>query len=314
MSVRSTGLSLSEAEIAELIAETVRAAPEPLPVGKIRAVLLPRCAVPEPILGETLEKLVADGHLHRFSPYRGEGARYWGGSIDAYAAKVIERELQGAPLSAAALEKKIASRLADNAPADRRRILDELVNSGIVTQLPQQPGERTLLFSAKVPDTAVALRPLVEDFAAKFAVQVARLEALGIDQSACYAALETLLDEMLFADAESGVATKPSVDVTATTAVPSAGNDLGTTILQEITVASKQQRHGGLISIRELRQAVGAQAPRKDAFDLAVLQLARDGKVWLYRHDYAASLSDGERQALVKDPQGNYYNGVSLRR
>jgi hypothetical protein len=47
---------------------------------------------------------------------------------------------------------------------------------------------------------------------------------------------------------------------------------------------------------------------------MAVLRLAREAKVWLYRHDYAASLAEAERQVLVKDLQGNYYNGISLRR
>jgi hypothetical protein len=68
---------------------------------------------------------------------------------------------------------------------------------------------------------------------------------------------------------------------------------------------------GALVGARDLRRAVRMQ---KTQFDRAVLELARQGRLSLHRHDYPASLSAAEREELVTDGSGSYYVGMALRR
>lgn len=67
---------------------------------------------------------------------------------------------------------------------------------------------------------------------------------------------------------------------------------------------------GALVSARELRQAARLE---KALFDRTVLDLARQGRLALHRHDYPTSLSFPERDELVTDGQGAYYVGMALR-
>jgi hypothetical protein len=67
---------------------------------------------------------------------------------------------------------------------------------------------------------------------------------------------------------------------------------------------------GALIGARDLRREAQLE---KQHFDQAVLELARQGKVSLHRHDYPTGLTESEREDLVYDGAGNYYVGVALR-
>jgi hypothetical protein len=51
----------------------------------------------------------------------------------------------------------------------------------------------------------------------------------------------------------------------------------------------------------------------KQLFDRAVLELARQGRLSLHRHDFPSSLSPAERDELVTDGAGAYYVGMALR-
>lgn len=67
---------------------------------------------------------------------------------------------------------------------------------------------------------------------------------------------------------------------------------------------------GALVVTRDLRRAAGLE---KSRFDQAVLDLARQGRLSLHRHDYPASLTSTERDELVTDGNGTYFVGVALR-
>jgi hypothetical protein len=68
---------------------------------------------------------------------------------------------------------------------------------------------------------------------------------------------------------------------------------------------------GALVVSRDLRRAARLE---KETFDRTVLDLARQGRLSLHRHDYPASLTAAERDDLVTDGAGTYYVGVALRR
>ena len=73
---------------------------------------------------------------------------------------------------------------------------------------------------------------------------------------------------------------------------------------------STKGKPGGL-SIPHLRDEIEASKPE---FDNAVLDLYKDGKVFLDKHDRPDILTEAERNALVPDGQGDYYNGITERK
>ncbi|MBS0263612.1 MAG: hypothetical protein JSS02_16845 [Planctomycetes bacterium] len=67
---------------------------------------------------------------------------------------------------------------------------------------------------------------------------------------------------------------------------------------------------GAVVAARDLRPASGLD---KVTFDRAVLDLARQGRLSLHRHDFVASLTSAARDELVTDGAGTYYVGMALR-
>lgn len=92
----------------------------------------------------------------------------------------------------------------------------------------------------------------------------------------------------------------------ARSASPAPSADLEALIRQIEPGASQ----GALVGIRDLRRIAGIS---KSDFDSMLLELSRQGRVSLHRHDYPASLTTDERNDLVVDGQGTYYVGVALR-
>jgi hypothetical protein len=67
-----------------------------------------------------------------------------------------------------------------------------------------------------------------------------------------------------------------------------------------------------LLSVRTLRELL--QSLDKSRFDGAVLRLFRAGEIDLHHHDFPSSLSEVERNKLVRNEQGIHYVGVAFRR
>jgi len=78
-------------------------------------------------------------------------------------------------------------------------------------------------------------------------------------------------------------------------------------ILEAITRVQPSGQRRALVSVRELRRSVSLP---KNVFDRAVLSLALQGKVALHHHDFPSSLSQDERDELVRDQEGTYYVGI----
>jgi len=67
---------------------------------------------------------------------------------------------------------------------------------------------------------------------------------------------------------------------------------------------------GALLPVRELRARAGLG---KQDFDSAALDLSQEGLLVLHHHDHAATLSEAEQSALVRDGRGQHYVGIALR-
>lgn len=66
-------------------------------------------------------------------------------------------------------------------------------------------------------------------------------------------------------------------------------------------------------SVTRLRRRVAGFGWTKEEFDLAALELLRQGRVYMAPHDHPWRLPDEERNALVSDGRGNFYVSISSR-
>lgn len=62
-----------------------------------------------------------------------------------------------------------------------------------------------------------------------------------------------------------------------------------------------------------LRERPALRGLTKEEFDRAALELFRQGRIYMARHDHALRLPEEERRRLVADGEGNYYVSVTAR-
>ena len=300
-----------DSEVAVGAREVLEKAPDPLSTHQIGVRLRSRYALSE---GDIMALLAGEVALGRAFLYgSAEAPRYWWGDDDAYAQTLMQRQLAQKPLTAVGLHKHVAARIPAYPLAGVMRLLEQLVREGRAHRLPGRPRERASRFSAVPPDPKDSLQTCVAGFLQGLDREVVRLEAIGIATTRSYAAArELLLGHPLFGGPchgpPNGTGPGPCSESRTLT-----GSMLEDHILEVLRGQSRARRHGGLVAVRDLREAIGDRCPDKVAFDAALGGLARSDRVWLYRHDFPASLSPAERAGMVVDDQGNYYNGVSLR-
>lgn len=71
---------------------------------------------------------------------------------------------------------------------------------------------------------------------------------------------------------------------------------------------------GAAVSVPRLREALIAELPRKGDFDAAILALADRGILELQTHAWPARLNERERELLVENGRGGWFDQVSLRK
>lgn len=216
------------------------------------------------------------------------------------------------PLTAAALHKRLRRRFPALTEPELFACLEALIEAGRIHLWPLLPGARVPRYGALAPDPKDYLRAPVRVAFAALEHEVQRLTTLGLKHERVLAAARELIEESsLFTGVRGPKAMDDGNDAPASNALY--GEALDRSLLEEIGRLGETQRHGGLVSIRELRHALVPRLPDPRSFDGALLALARRGAVWLYKHDFPAGLTEAERSGMVSDGQGNYYNGVSLK-
>ena len=293
--------------IATALLSLLAASPDPLPLSKLKAGLRKR----HDLSVQELEALVAShlglGTVFRYPPFRGEGYRYWDRDRGHYLDTLIERELHAAALPIHTLRGRVARRLGDASEAEVRERIEGLLRVGRLHELPRGPGSRSARLSAKPPDPKDYLSGTIQRLVQAIEEESLRLAAFGVPCAATFAAARILLEESVLYGRPAADGASRSVD----SAVAEQG--LEHQILEQLRRLSADLRHGGLVSTRELRGTQPRFTHEHAAFDQALLRLAKDGRVWLFRHDFPASLSESERKAMVTDGRGNYYNGISFK-
>lgn len=303
----SDAATTDRSDIATAILSLLAASPDPLPVSKLKTGLRKRHDLP----AEELEALVAShlglGTVFRYSPLRGEGFRYWDRDRGHYLDTIIERELRDAALSVHTLRGRVARRLGDASETELRERVERLLRVGRLHELPRVAGNRAARLSTKPPDPKAYLSGIVQRLVHAIEEESLRLAAFGVPCAATFAAARALLERSVLYGPPAADGVPPHVDSAVTE------QDLEHQILEQLRRLSADLRHGGLVSTRELRGTQPRFAHEHAAFDRALLRLAKDGRVWLFRHDFPASLTEAERKAMVTDGRGNYYNGISFK-
>lgn len=297
------------AAIEAAVLERLRAAPEPAALGKIQQALPKKPQVARESVARALEELVEQGRAFLFAPYRGKDVRYWDRGHDEYARQVIREALAKKPRTATELDKTLQKPLADWNASQRRAAAQQFAAQGGIYQLPPLPGGKTVRYGLTRPDPADYLRTAMGRFLKAEASVRKLLAPLGISPEEVRTAAERLLGGKT---PERGARVESPV----VAAVPTAPEDAGAereAVLQKIRELARDPRLGGFVSLPDLRREMRSRVADKERFDQIVCELASRQVVELYPHDYPASLPEEERNHLVADGRGAFYNGVSLR-
>ena len=303
----SDAANADRSDIATAILSLLAASSDPLPMSKLKAGLRKRHDLPAEELGALVASHVVLGTVFRYAPLRGEGFRYWDRDRGHYLDTLIERELREAALPIHTLRGRVVRRLGDASETELRERIEGLLRVGRLHELPRVAGNRAARLSAKPPDPKDYLSGLIERLVHAIEEESLRLAAFGVPCAATFAAARTLLEESVLYGRPAPDGVSPHVDSAVTE------QDLEHQISEQLRRLSADLRHGGLVSTRELRGTQARFAHEHAAFDRALLRLAKDGRVWLFRHDFPASLTEAERKAMVTDGRGNYYNGISFK-
>ncbi len=251
---------------------------QPLNVTKL-ANAIPKSAVKsKKDLREILQELVQSGQICR---RQGRSSVYWLPSLEDQASAKILEALSEIPMTRTDLEKKLKSLLSGWPRPMRDEMLARLIRERRVYQSPPLTGKAKLL----------SVRPeLTPQDYIKVALRLvaARLKPQGFTAEQAFAVAQDLLRREVNAH-------KPSVQ------------------LERMIQLKLAAANGALLSLSELRRSLAAEIPGGTAFDQAVLRLAESGRVALRHHDHPGALSQEEREAFVRDEQGNYYIGAVLR-
>ncbi len=262
--------------------------------------LLRRLVVPlkftEIELTQILDGAVTEGKLHAIPPASSKGKpRYWRRDALTFGRLEIIKALNDkGPQSESAL-KKAAKGLGDG---DVRQIIQTAIAASEIWRHPPIGKSKRELFGTKPP----APEPYLRATGDQLVKVVAQLVLANVPQDQLRRALVQLVEAtgISFGSAALSAPVKPALPLDA------APIDL----IGLIRHIEPRADRGALVGSRDLRRAAKLE---KQSFDRSVLELARQGRLSLHRHDYATSLSPAERDELVTDGAGTYYVGMALR-
>lgn len=303
-------------ELTEVVLETLRRSASPLSPSQIEQQLGKRFRRPRAELETLLASLVETGSVSRFSRLRGSW-RFWTQPIEEYIDAELRRVMADRPKTRSDVLKAVKKRL-EGVSEDRiGERIRELAKAGVLQEWPTVLGGRSRLFSARQvePDFYVgdALSKLIE-----------KLSKAGLSSQAVLEAARTEIERQVTrqtgipADEPASIPSdepKPSDDSAGPqTEAADFSTPLEELILERMPVVEPRAREGGLVPLADLRRCLDFQHTAKGDFDEAVLNLAREWKVSLSRHPHVAGLTEDERNDLVADGEGNFYNGIAFRR
>lgn len=273
--------------------DALQHAEEPLVAKKVASRLKVPLKPTEAELTQILDEFVATGRLHRLPSTTARGAaRYWTRSLNDFARSELLKAVESkGPQPAANLKKALKG----FSEPQIQQVLQNALADRVLWRYPPLGKAGKELLGRKPPSP----EPYLRDIGTQLAKSVALLREAQVPADDLRRAVVQLVEAagIRFAGASHPASDSPQV--------PSIVDLID--LMKRIEPGAAR---GTLVGSRDLRRVAGLS---KTDFDQAVLDLARQGRLSLHRHDYPASLTPAERDELVSDGRGTYYVGMALR-
>lgn len=281
-------------ETLERVLAAVQSTAEPMTAGQLSKLLVAPHKLTEAKLTPILEEFVHTSRLKLFGAKTAKGKpRYWDRGVNELGQLLITAAIaKKGPLARTALRtaaKQVSDEIFEAA-------MKSLLDTGAIFEHPPLLKKKEL-FGTTPPSPD----PYLTAIGTQLTKVVDQLLAAKVPQAEVRRSLLELVEATGISVLSAAVAHE------AASPPPVADVDL-LTLMKRIEPAAE---NGALVPARDLRRAANIEKTR---FDHAVLDLARQGRVMLHRHDFAAGLSEAERDELVTDGRGTYYVGMALRR
>lgn len=273
--------------------ETVQRAQVPLTAQQVRRQAAAPIKLTEIEWAEILDRHVSEENLHAIPPATAKGKpRYWGHDALEFGRLEILKALEAKGPQA---EPQLRKALRGFTDGQFRQIRDAALAAREIWRHPAIGKIKKELF-ARQPASP---EPYLRDVGQQLSKIVPELLAADFSQDAVRRTLVQLIE----ATGVRFAAERPRADA----APPQDGSVDLIALMRRIEPGADR---GALVVSRDLRRVAKLE---KQSFDRKVLDLARAGSLSLHRHDFAASLSQAERDDLVTDGAGTYYVGMAIR-
>ena len=269
----------------EVLLRSLDQAPLPITGSQLRDRLTGPYKLPLDKIEQLLERLVEEGKAHRYPAIgRSRHPRYWTHGIEHYGREMILKALATRSLTMSDLLRRLRSSLKGLEEAAQRQLVIQLVREKALHEWPPMIGGRTSQYGVQPPAPRVYLEDAMRKIANK----------LGVSREALAGAARELGEE------------RPAP-------LPKTQGNLDENLLQRMVQIKLAAAQGAPLSLQELWHSLQSDGWEKATFDRIVLELAKNYRVALLKHDFPGILSEQERNDLVVDAFGNYYVGIALR-
>lgn len=276
------------------ILELVRQAPEPVSASDVKKQLkLPFKLSPVEITA-ILEECAQEGRIHPIPAKTAKsGPRYWNRDALEFARRCVLQLLEKKGPQADSAVRRAVKWLE---PDQSQQLIKGLTDSRLLYVHPPVGTSKKIVYGSHPPSP----EPYLKKISSQLSDVVERLKAADVPVVELRRALVQMVES---AGVPFGAVAGDHGDGKPQQA---AAGDL-IALMKQIEPGAER---GALVTARDLRRVASLD---KAGFDSLALELARNGKLVLHRHDFASSLSPVERDELITDGRGTYYVGLALR-
>ena len=342
MSVRSAVSPASDHnELIELMRRVLQLSDGPRSVAQIVRDLPKSLRVRPEVAESLLVEEVAAGRLYEYPKVRNK-TQFWVRSPLEFARSLILSKLQAAPVTRTDALKVIKGKAFEGlSKSVRDQLFDELLQEGALSRHPPFIGTGRApkpKFGSRRPAPADYLRDAIRKVAGVLELSERdALEAAVLCAQQELRLLEPEPQSILEAEAESDVKRPPeserkndlqsvpssapepdllpTVETLSVPGPPDTTNEPVTDPQQLLMAAMRQVNprveSGDMVDIIALRASLASALPGA-AFDAALLKAAAQRTLAVHRYDRPGLLQPAERDQLLQDEQGLFYNTVSL--
>lgn len=319
----------------EAIVQLLRDSDQPLTVAEIKK-RYPQSKKPsDQKLRQAVETLLLSSQIFECPP-KGKSTRYWIRDEEQLIREKILELTRHKAWTKMTLDKELVKVIPKGTtPAWRTKLLDRMRKEELLYEHPPVRGTAFLLAASPVNPRQYLTPTMLKQLSAAWK----KLEKVGVsvDQVLLIVREQLAPNSVPGQEAGSEATTSPTdlsltsalgnssvkeVVGSAPTLAPSAPatavslpdleiNDL---IFKGMLDLEANAAEGAMVSTSELRRWMPPEYQHQDTFDKAILQLAQEDRIYLYKDNDPNLVSEQERNEMVRDEQGNYYIYMAQRK